>query len=66
VKTTEYLWAVMIDDDMFALNAEGARFQTRHRNKAVAFCNELREHLTNPCQVVKVRVTMEIVNNAAK
>lgn len=66
MKTTEYLWAVLIDDDLFALNAEGGRFQARHRKRAVSFCKELREHLTNPCRVVRVRVTMEVVDNAAK
>ena len=66
MKTTEYLWAVLIDDDLLALNAEGGRFLARHRKRAVAFCKELREHLTNPCRVVRVLVTMEVVDNAAK
>lgn len=66
MKTTEYLWAVLIDDDMFALNAEGGRLQARQRKQAVAFCKELRQHLTNRCRVVRVRVTMEVVDNAAK
>lgn len=67
LKITEYLWAVLIDDDRFALNAESGRYQARHRKQAAAFCKELREHLTNSCcRVVRVRVTMEVVDNAAK
>ena len=50
----------VIDEPWFASAGDGTRFFARKRRDAVAFKNELQQHLKAKCAVVKAVLTIEL------
>lgn len=60
MRDVQTAWAVLIADKKFALDGHGVKWITGKRKDAIAFAKELRNHISDPCKVVRVTVQIEL------